>query len=88
MSRPRRAILALFPVFGTWTWCNLGFGGAWQVALGFALLGGTASLYFTFVRPRPWLAGAWFAVAFGNRFELLVTLPLYIYAWLSQTCDH
>src|ERR1044071_223681 len=26
----RRVLLALFPVFGTWTWCNLGMGGAWQ----------------------------------------------------------
>src|SRR4029450_3022262 len=29
----RRVMLALFPIFGTWTWCNLGFGGAWQIAL-------------------------------------------------------
>jgi hypothetical protein len=38
-SKSRRILLALFPVFGTWTWCNLGFGGSWQIALGFALLG-------------------------------------------------
>src|SRR5215467_3452463 len=43
----RRILLALFPVFGTWTWCNLGMGGAWQIALGLALLGATAALYFT-----------------------------------------
>src|SRR5881296_2158400 len=48
----RRILLALFPIFGTWTWCNLGFGGAWQIAL---------------------------ALAFGNRTELLITLPLYTY---------
>jgi hypothetical protein len=30
-SLGRRILLALFPIFGTWTWCNLGFGGAWQV---------------------------------------------------------
>jgi len=29
----RRIVLALFPIFGTWTWCNLGFGGSWQIAL-------------------------------------------------------
>jgi hypothetical protein len=29
-SLSRRIMLALFPIFGTWTWCNLGFGGAWQ----------------------------------------------------------
>ncbi|PYK90182.1 MAG: hypothetical protein DME40_08800 [Verrucomicrobia bacterium] len=38
-SISRRILLALFSVFGTWTWCNLGFAGAWQIALGFALLG-------------------------------------------------
>jgi hypothetical protein len=53
----RRILLALFPVFGTWTWCNLGMGGAWQIALGLALLGETAALYFTLVRPSPFIAG-------------------------------
>src|SRR5213596_2361381 len=75
----RRILLALFPIFGTWTWCNLGFGGAWQIALGLALLGETAALYFTLVRPSPFLAGAFFALAFGNRTELLITLPLFLY---------
>ena len=76
---PRRILLALFPIFGTWTWCNLGFGGAWQIALGLALLGETAALYFTLVQPSPFVAGAFFALAFGNRTELLITLPLYLY---------
>lgn len=78
-SLARRILLALFPIFGTWTWCNLGFGGAWQIALGLALLGETAALYFALVRPSPFLAGAFFALAFGNRTELLITLPLYLY---------
>src|SRR5438093_3248111 len=75
----RRILLALFPIFGTWTWCNLGFGGAWQIALGLALLGQAAALYFTLVRRSPFVAGAFFALAFGNRTELLITLPLYLY---------
>jgi hypothetical protein len=75
----RRILLALFPIFGMWTWCNLGFGGAWQIALGLALLGETAALYFTLVQPSPFVAGAFFALAFGNRTELLITLPLYLY---------
>jgi hypothetical protein len=75
----RRILLALFPVFATWTWCNLGMGGAWQIALGLALLGETAALYFTLVRPSPFIAGAFFALAFGNRTELLITAPFYIY---------
>src|SRR5438132_2385375 len=32
-SLARRILMALFPIFGTWTWCNLGMGGAWQIAL-------------------------------------------------------
>jgi hypothetical protein len=80
----RRIMLALLPVFGTWTWCNLGFGGAWQLALGFALLGETAGLYFTLVRPRPLLAGIFFALAFGNRTELILTLPIFIYFWFFR----
>jgi hypothetical protein len=79
LSPFRRVLLALFPIFGTWTWCNLGFGGAWQIALGLALLGQAAALYFTLARPSPFVAGAFFALAFGNRTELLITLPLYLY---------
>jgi hypothetical protein len=78
-SAARRSMLALFPIFGTWTWCNLGFGGAWQIALGLALLGQTAALYFTLVRSSPFVAGAFFALAFGNRTELLITSPVYLY---------
>ena len=87
LSPSRRILLALFPIFGTWTWCNLGFGGAWQIALGLALLGQTAALYFTLVRPSPFIAGAFFTLAFGNRTELLITLPLYLYLFWSR-CSH
>ena len=80
----RRIMLAMFPIFGTWTWCNLGFAGAWQIALGFALLGQTAALYFILVRPSSFVAGAFFALAFGNRTELLITLPLYLYLLWRQ----
>jgi hypothetical protein len=83
-SLARRIMLALFPIFGTWTWCNLGFGGAWQIALGLALLGQAAALYFTLVRPSPFVAGAFFALAFGNRTELLITLPLYLCLFCRQ----
>ncbi len=83
-SLARRIMLALFPIFGTWTWCNLGFGGAWQIALGLALLGQAAALYFTLARPSPFVAGAFFALAFGNRTELLITLPLYLCLFWRQ----
>jgi hypothetical protein len=78
-------MLALFPVFGTWTWANLGFAGAWQIALGLALLGEMAALYFTLVKPRPWLAGTFFALAFGNRTEVILTAPVFLYFWLRPT---
>jgi hypothetical protein len=78
-SIARRILLALFPIFGTWAWCNLGFGGAWQIALGFALLGEAGALYFTLVQPRPFVAGAFFALAFGNRTELVLVSPIYLY---------
>ena len=83
----RRIMLALFPIFGVWTWCNLGFGGAWQIALGLALLGQTAALYFTLVRPSPFIAGAFFVLAFGNRTELLITLPVYLYFFWRQPSE-
>ena len=88
MSQTRRVIVALFPIFATWTWCNIGFAGAWQMALGFAILGQAASLYYTLVRRNPLLAGIWFAVALGNRTEVLITVPIYLYYfWLSQPAE-
>ena len=89
MSHARRVIVALFPIFATWTWCNLGFAGAWQIALGFALLGQAASLYYTLVRRNSLLAGAWLAVALGNRTELLLTAPIYLYYfWLAHPTEN
>ncbi len=84
----RRILLALFPVFATWTWCNLGMGGAWQIALGLALLGETAALYFTLVRPSPFIAGAFFALAVGNRTELLITAPFYLYLFWRRSNEN
>ncbi len=82
MSKPRRALLALFPIFGAWSWCNLGFAGAWQIALGLAVLGEAGALYFTLVRAKPLLAGACFALAFGNRTEVILTCPIFMYWWI------
>jgi hypothetical protein len=83
-SVARRIILALFPIFGTWTWCNLGFGGSWQIALGFALLGQAGALYVTLAQPCPFVAGAFFALAFGNRTELILVLPIFLYLWFTR----
>jgi hypothetical protein len=84
-SISRRILLALFPIFGTWTWCNLGFGGSWQIALGFALLGEVGALYFTLACPCPFVAGGFFALAFGNRTELVLALPIYLYLWFADS---
>jgi hypothetical protein len=81
ISTARRVLLALFPVLATWTWCNLAYAGAWQLALGFALMGEVGALYFTLVNPRPLLAGFFFALAFGNRTEVWLTAPIFIYLW-------
>ena len=77
---PGRAILtALGIMFGTWMWTNLTFGGAWQLALGFAMLGELGAIYFTVYEKRPLLAGAFFALGFGNRTEVLLTAPVLMY---------
>jgi hypothetical protein len=60
-------------------------GGAWQIALGLAMLGETAALYFTLVRPLPFIAGAFFALALGNRTELLITAPFYFYLFWQRS---
>jgi hypothetical protein len=86
-SISRRILLALVLIFGTWTWCNLGFAGAWQIALGFALLGELGAMYFTLARPCPFIAGAFFALAFGNRTELVLSLPIYLYLVFANSGD-
>src|SRR5256885_11817523 len=81
-SLPKRILLSLVPIFGTWPWCNLGFGGAWQLALGLAVLGQVAALYFVLVEFRPLLAGAFFALAIWNRTGLALCLPVFLYFFI------
>ena len=83
-SLPKRVLLSLVPIFGTWTWCNVGFGGAWQIALGLAFLGEIAALYFVLVDFRPIVAGAFFALAVGNRTEIVLCLPVFLFLLLKQ----
>jgi hypothetical protein len=75
----RRLLLVLFPVFGTWMWANLAFAGAWHIALGFAVAGQLGALYFILIRYSPMIAGAFFALAFGNRTEILLLAPIFVY---------
>lgn len=81
-SLSRRVCFCLVPVLGSWMWCNVAFAGAWQIVLAFAVAGQFGALYFTLVKPRPFLAGAFFALAFGNRTEVILTAPLFLYLML------
>src|SRR5215510_12168354 len=80
----RRLTLALLPVFGTWMWANLAFAGAWQIALGFAVVGQLGALYFILIDHRPTLAGLCFALAFGNRTEIILLAPIFIYLVIKR----
>lgn len=78
-SCKRETLFSLTIVLGTWTWTNLTFGGAWQLALGFAMLGQLGAIYFSSFRKNALLAGLFFALAFGNRTEILLIAPVLIY---------
>lgn len=83
-SARRRLLLALSAVFGTWMWCNLAFAGAWQLALGFAVVGQLGAIYFSLIRRKPLLSGLFFALAFGNRSEVVFAAPVFIYFLLRE----
>ncbi len=85
LTARRRVSLVCFVVFGTWMWCNLMFAGAWQLALGFAVLGQTGALYFTLVNRKPLLAGLFFALGFGNRTEILLLAPVFVYMMCAES---
>ena len=79
ISFARQLVFTLAIVFGTFMWVNLTFGGAWQLALGFAMVGEAGAIYFTVYNRRPFLAGLFFALAFGNRTENLLTAPVFLF---------
>lgn len=78
-SLTRQILLTMAILFGTFTWTNLMFAGAWQLALGFAMVGQLGAIYFTVFDRRPLIAGVFFALAFGNRTENLLTAPVFMY---------
>ncbi|MEQ1763363.1 MAG: hypothetical protein ABL984_09495 [Pyrinomonadaceae bacterium] len=80
----RVLLLACGILFGTFMWTNLTFGGAWQLALGFAMVGELGAIYFTVYDRRPLIAGAFFALAFGNRTEILLTAPIFFYLLMRK----
>ena len=75
----RQILMTAGILFGTFMWTNLTFAGAWQLALGFAMVGELGAIYFTVYDRRPVLAGLFFAIAFGNRTENLLTAPVLMY---------
>lgn len=78
LAREKKVLLSLAILFGTWTWTNLTFTGAWQLALGFAMIGEAGAIYFAVFNRKPLLAGLFFALAFGNRTEILLTAPIFM----------
>jgi hypothetical protein len=83
ISTTKRILMILGMLFGTWTWTNLTMGGAWQLALGFAMLGELGAIYYTIYDRKPWLAGLFFALGFGNRTEVLLTAPIFMFLLLK-----
>jgi hypothetical protein len=79
-SPTRRGLYALLPALGTWLWTNTAYGGAWQIALGLAVVGQLAALVCIERSFRPLLAGICFALAFGHRGELVLLAP--VFGWL------
>lgn len=75
----KRILLAAAVLFGTWMWANETIGGAWQLALGWAMVGELGAIYFAVYDRRPFLAGVFFALAFGNRTEILLTAPFFMF---------
>lgn len=87
LTLQKRILLIVTMLFGTWMWTNLMFTGAWQLALGFAVLGEIGALYFTVVKRQPLLAGLFFALAFGNRTEIILTTPVFFYLLVRDEID-
>jgi hypothetical protein len=79
LSFQRTILMPLGILFGTWMWMNLSFAGAWQLALGFAMIGQLGAIYFSVYERRPFVAGLFFALAFGNRTEVILTAPIFLY---------
>jgi hypothetical protein len=82
--RRKRILLSTAILFGSWMWTNLAMAGAWHLALGFAMLGELGAIYYTIYNRRPLLAGIFFALAFGNRTEILLTAPIFMFLLFRQ----
>lgn len=73
--------LLVFMVFGNWHWVNLIFGGSWQIAIGWAVVGQLGAIWVALSGGSALLMGAFFALAFGNRTEIIICAPLILALW-------
>lgn len=71
-------LFGIFLVCGTWQLTAVLSGSAWCLALGFAVLGELGALYYVLTGGSPLLAGFFFAMAFGNRTEIILTAPIFL----------
>ena len=60
-------------MFGTWLWTNLAMAGAWQLTLGFAMIGELGAIYFTVYKRNPIVSRSFFRARVrqphGNYFD-------------------
>lgn len=84
----KRILLSTGILFGSWMWTNLTMAGAWQLALGWAMVGEFGAIYFTVYNRQPLLAGLFFALAFGNRTEVLLTAPIFMFLLARDAFQH
>lgn len=75
----KRILMTMGIMFGTWLWTNLAMAGAWQLTLGFAMIGELGAIYYAVYKRNPLLSGAFFALAFGNRTEIVLIAPIFLY---------
>ncbi|MBC8135005.1 MAG: hypothetical protein H8F28_03855 [Fibrella sp.] len=78
-SLPRRALFVVWLVFGSWAFVNMTMANGWQIAMTLSLFGQLGAMVLILHDRSPLLAGVLFAIAYGNRTEIILTAPLYMY---------
>ena len=81
MGTVRSCWLAASLLFGTWAWTNIAAYDAWQIALGLGFAWELGALHALIVRRDPLMCGIWFAMAFGQRTEIVTLAPLMVWLW-------
>jgi hypothetical protein len=85
MSTLRSCWLAAALLFGTWAWTNIAAFDAWQIALGLGFAWELGALHALIVRRDPLMCGFWFALAFGQRTEIVTLAPFMVWLWWHQS---